>query len=599
MVEAGLHEKRRADAIRKIDELLKTFNGIRPLTTSELSTYKPEFIHGWELPEFFDKKNYRLRLLLKKTFPFSPPRIAVWPAPQILDWPNLEEDGLLCLIPESATHSIEDTESVVLQVIADAKALINQSIAGENLSHFEEEFQSYWNHWNRRATESMSVLCFPKGPSRWVSAWRAKHSTIIAEDDKQVLTWIKNRFGRDNTEKEIVPQPIPLIWLARPPRPDEYPANVGALLGLLSGNPPGQKMVRELLLNHTTNFLAVLLGFNSRRGAGFAGLIINRPTRANNRSGDPLTKGFRRQPPQDILLVRYNAGPINGTRVTRYDPSWIHGRDHNPDVGSLMNKSVVIFGLGSIGSTVAELLAKAGVGKMTLVDPDSLGSENISRHALGAQEVGDGKAGSLAHSLTTRFPHLTIDGLLMPLEEFVETAPDRPRSADLVISTTGNWSAESFLNSVTRDFETFPPILYGWTEPHAAAGHATVFFKRQGCLRCITGHMGELRLAATTWPNEGTILPVPACGGFFQPYGAVELTYVHALVAKLALDVLTEQVKQSVQRTWIGPRKLISRSGGSWNQAWIEQHGDPGIGGTVIESSIIPDPICPECSQIQ
>jgi len=388
--------------------------------------------------------------------------------------------------------------------------------------------------------------------------------------------------------------------LAHPPRPYEYPVNVGKLLTLLSGDPPAQIMVQKLITADNTKLKALLLGFKSRRGAGFAGLIINRPIRHNNHSGDPLTKGWRPQKiSKDILLMRYLAGPIDGVKVARYDPSWIHGRDHNSDVDSLMNKSVIIFGIGSVGSTVSELLAKAGIGKITLVDPNLFGSENISRHALGAQAVGKRKAESLAHLLTGRFPHLTIDGVVMSLENFAETMPDRLRSADLVISTTGQWSAESFLNAVALGPKPIPPILYGWTEPHAAAGHAVVFFQRQGCLRCITGNMGELRLMASTWPDEGTMLPVPACGGLFQPYGAAELAYIHALAAELALDVLTEQVKQSVQRTWIGLRKLIKRSGGTWNQAWIEQHGDPGIGGTVIENNIIPDPVCPECSQIR
>ena len=39
------------------------------------------------------------------------------------------------------------------------------------------------------------------------------------------------------------------------------------------------------------------------------------------------------------------------------------------------------------------------------------------------------------------------------------------------------------------------------------------------------------------------MVPVPACGGLFQPYGAVELAHAHALAADLALDVLLEDVK--------------------------------------------------------
>ena len=45
-----------------------------------------------------------------------------------------------------------------------------------------------------------------------------------------------------------------------------------------------------------------------------------------------------------------------------------------------LNKSnVIIFGVGGVGSYVAESLARSGVGNMTLVDFDEISQSNINR----------------------------------------------------------------------------------------------------------------------------------------------------------------------------------------------------------------------------
>ena len=45
----------------------------------------------------------------------------------------------------------------------------------------------------------------------------------------------------------------------------------------------------------------------------------------------------------------------------------------------LKNKNVIIFGLGGVGSYVAEALARCGIGRMTVVDKDTVDITNINR----------------------------------------------------------------------------------------------------------------------------------------------------------------------------------------------------------------------------
>lgn len=59
----------------------------------------------------------------------------------------------------------------------------------------------------------------------------------------------------------------------------------------------------------------------------------------------------------------------------------------------LKNKNVIIFGLGGVGSYVAEALARSGVGKMTVVDKDTVDITNINRQLYALHStVGKDKA---------------------------------------------------------------------------------------------------------------------------------------------------------------------------------------------------------------
>jgi hypothetical protein len=238
---------------------------------------------------------------------------------------------------------------------------------------------------------------------------------------------------------------------------------------------------------------------------------------------------------------------------------------------------VTLLGAGSVGSGVADLLVKAGLGAVTLIDPEALVSANSSRHLLGAPAVGSNKAVAVGQSLARSFPHLTMTAVAKPFGEEEEIIAAL-RAANLIVSLCGSWPAESLLDAVWLDDAAMPPIVYGWTEPHAAAGHALSLRHGGGCLRCVVDDMGKMRVPVTNWPSS-TLLHVPACGDLFQPYGATELMHIQALAAELALDVLINRVPGSAHRVWIGRRDLVARAGGSWNAAWIAAHGDPGAGG--------------------
>ena len=71
--------------------------------------------------------------------------------------------------------------------------------------------------------------------------------------------------------------------------------------------------------------------------------------------------------------------------------------------------NVLIVGCGGIGCTTAELLARAGVGQITLIDPDTIEISNLQRQiAYTAEDIGFYKAEVLARRLKLINPYIQV-----------------------------------------------------------------------------------------------------------------------------------------------------------------------------------------------
>ncbi len=79
--------------------------------------------------------------------------------------------------------------------------------------------------------------------------------------------------------------------------------------------------------------------------------------------------------------------------------------------------SVLLAGAGNIGSHLAPLLARAGVGLLRIVDRDIVEEKNLRQQDYGPQDIGIGKSQALARRLAAQFPTLRIEPLVADLED--------------------------------------------------------------------------------------------------------------------------------------------------------------------------------------
>ena len=148
----------------------------------------------------------------------------------------------------------------------------------------------------------------------------------------------------------------------------------------------------------------------------------------------------------------------------------------------LAGKALVI-GAGGLGSPVAFYLASAGVGKITLVDDDTVDLTNLQRQILHtSQRVGQPKAHSGRQTMQALNPEVEVIALQERLEG--ERLQELVAQADVVLDCTDNFATRHAINRACVAARV--PLVSG-----AAVrmdGQLSVFDTRSGehpCYACL------------------------------------------------------------------------------------------------------------------
>ncbi|MGI6545436.1 MAG: thiamine biosynthesis protein ThiF [Fastidiosipilaceae bacterium] len=92
--------------------------------------------------------------------------------------------------------------------------------------------------------------------------------------------------------------------------------------------------------------------------------------------------------------------------------------------------TVAICGLGGLGSNIALSLARAGIGKMILIDFDKVNITNLHRQQYTARQIGMYKTDALKENLLEIAPYLHIETQILRIIE--SNAAELLKDADIV-----------------------------------------------------------------------------------------------------------------------------------------------------------------------
>lgn len=209
-------------------------------------------------------------------------------------------------------------------------------------------------------------------------------------------------------------------------------------------------------------------------------------------------------------------------------------------------KRVLVLGCGSLGSPIIELMARAGIGNITIVDPDLFLPENCSRHVLGLSSACQSKATQLADRLTREIPGVSVQGERGLASSWVSDRVS-PGMFDLVVDCTGENSVRALLSQYRHNAFEGTPILHAWLEPFCAAAHVVLVGASD--VWPISDPADAL-VNAAEWP-ESTKHEIAACGAGFHPYGVADAWQAAGFAAERILSVLDRASGESGIWSWV------------------------------------------------
>lgn len=120
-----------------------------------------------------------------------------------------------------------------------------------------------------------------------------------------------------------------------------------------------------------------------------------------------------------------------------------HGEARQEKISSA---TVAICGLGGLGSNIAVSLARAGIGKLILMDFDCVDISNLHRQQYKASQVGIRKVDALAENLREIAPYITLETHNIRITE--QNAPALLQKADIICEAFDGASSKAMLTNL-------------------------------------------------------------------------------------------------------------------------------------------------------
>ncbi len=222
-----------------------------------------------------------------------------------------------------------------------------------------------------------------------------------------------------------------------------------------------------------------------------------------------------------------------------------------PDA-SLGEKKIALVGVGAIGSTTIQLLAKAGVRSFVVCDGDVMAVGNVARHLCGLSFLARRKDVAVENRLVTVNPFIELDRVSpikdkSTLREFHQNAQD----CDVIVAATGDETIDRLLNRYA--IETRKTVVFVRAMDRMRVGRVIRFIPgRDACLTCLLRHRANPGWIDAPSERESDLIYDDGCGLPAVPGAATDTELVGNLAARMTLDYLLKAERESNHWVWCG-----------------------------------------------
>lgn len=479
----------------------------------------------------------RIQISILSSFPETPPQVHFDKA-LCLVWPHVEETGRFC---HGVNPSPDDylAPTVVLDEVLQrlSEFWVNTHDAVWIAKEFHTERLSYWHRFcdqqrkamGSAAPEDARVVLTPiteptegRLVAYFVKSHKVRSELLLAAplDADPHLIAVRHRWNVGSLMRGhslFIPMAPDVHWA-----PGFWPTDFFGLAELADR------------LTGTSGYLTDWIESKaSEKGQMFLVILVE----------SNVSYGYMITPP---IVNRVSPPGVIPIALTRVDADWMLARDHQLSMlHKRRNARVLLLGCGSLGSPVAELLARAGIGELHIVDKEMLEPENCARHLLGANSIGLGKAHQVAKRLEELVPGIRVMPHWALIGSWVPMAC-KPGDFDLVVDCTGESSLRCMLSHYRTVAVGDCPLVHTWMEPFCAAAHAVHIAPGD----CWPDDDPVTKVNVAQWRDDG-LISLPACGAGFHPYGAADAWQAAGFMVERILAILDGQVTSSIVWSWV------------------------------------------------
>lgn len=185
---------------------------------------------------------------------------------------------------------------------------------------------------------------------------------------------------------------------------------------------------------------------------------------------------------------------------------------------ALKQSSILILGAGGLGCASSQYLATAGIGKLSLIDDDTVELSNLQRQVLHHDaDIGKLKVESAAQALKELNPELEIVTVAKRLND--EALLSLVQGHDLVLDASDNVDTRNQLNRLC--YQTKTPLVSG--AAIRMEGQVSVFTyqdESEPCYQCLSALFGSNALSCV---EAGVMAPVVGIIGAVQAMEAIKV----------------------------------------------------------------------------
>jgi molybdopterin/thiamine biosynthesis adenylyltransferase len=247
----------------------------------------------------------------------------------------------------------------------------------------------------------------------------------------------------------------------------------------------------------------------------------------------------------------------------------------------LKDKRVVLVGLGAVGSPIAIELAKAGVGKMSFVDPDIVDIGNVVRHEAAIEDFGRPKCAVVSEKAFSHNPFLKVDTSIVHIGHTSEkNVYEIFSNADCIVCAVGHSPTERYIDEVTRRMNI--PVLYAYASAGAYSGRVfRVLPNETGCYHCHQYAIEDGTVPPLTQASEIEAIYSAGCAEPSYPGSGVDTSIIANFAARLTLQTLLKNHPNTYEPAAYD------------HLVWVSQSGTGKM--ELIQRPIPQNPKCPFC----